>query len=322
MKRSIAMTIALVLGLSSWLLVADAWARAGGGGASGSRGSRSYSAPRSPSQVSPSRPAMPASPAAPSYASQPPAPQRSWGGMLGGLLVGGLLGSLLFGGMHGLGGGLFGGLGLLELVLIGGLALFAFSWMRRRQAGPREPAYAGAYGAAPGEGGWQSPMASASTATVEAPAEQDDLVRGIAHIRQMDPSFDPAAFGEKATDVFFRIQGAWTSRDMAPVSDLLTTDMRQSMQEQVDRLRAEGKVNRLENIAVRQVQVSEAWQERGQDFVTVYVLASLLDYTTDDSGARVLEGSRNQPVKFEEYWTFTRQVGPNPWRLTAIQQAA
>jgi len=27
-------------------------------------------------------------------------------------------------------------------------------------------------------------------------------------------------------------------------------------------------------------------------------------------------------VKFEEYWTFARPVGPQPWRLSAIQQAA
>jgi len=34
----------------------------------------------------------------------------------------------------------------------------------------------------------------------------------------------------------------------------------------------------------------------------------------------VLEGSRTDPVKFEEYWTFARPVGPNASRLSAIQQ--
>jgi len=34
----------------------------------------------------------------------------------------------------------------------------------------------------------------------------------------------------------------------------------------------------------------------------------------------VVEGSRAEPVKFEEYWTFVRPVGPNAWRLSAIQQ--
>jgi len=67
--------------------------------------------------------------------------------------------------------------------------------------------------------------------------------------------------------------------------------------------------------------VTETWQEGGQDFVTVRFLASVLDYTVNESG-QVVEGSQTEPVKFEEYWTFVRPVGPNPWRLGAIQQAA
>jgi predicted lipid-binding transport protein (Tim44 family) len=32
-------------------------------------------------------------------------------------------------------------------------------------------------------------------------------------------------------------------------------------------------------------------------------------------------GSKTEPVKFEEYWAFTRPVGNNPWQLSAINQA-
>ena len=332
MKRSIAIISILVLAFSTMVWVADASARAGSGG---SRGSRSYSAPRSPSssQVSPSRPTTP-TPAAPSAMQSPMSQGRNWGGMLGGLLVGGLIGSLLFGGMGGMGGGLFGGMGLLELLVIGGLIFFAISWMRKRQAAGSAgaPAYAGAYGSSGfGSSGWQqqssgpalpSGGSSAPTAVLEPPAEVNDVDRGVSHIRQMDGSFDPTAFGEAATDTFFKVQAAWTTREMARVSSLLTPEMLNVLQSQCDRLRSERRINRLENIAVRQAAVTEAWQEKGQDFVTVYFLASLVDYTTDESGAQVLEGSRTEPVKFEEYWTFTRPVGPNAWKLSAIQQAA
>ena len=76
----------------------------------------------------------------------------------------------------------------------------------------------------------------------------------------------------------------------------------------------------LENI-VSGEGLTEAWQEGGQDYVTVRFLASLLDYTVEEASGQVVEGSRSEPVKFEEYWTFARPVGPNPWRLSAIQQA-
>jgi predicted lipid-binding transport protein (Tim44 family) len=100
----------------------------------------------------------------------------------------------------------------------------------------------------------------------------------------------------------------------------MTEEMRGILQQDVQKLLMEKRINRLENIAVRSVEITEAWQESGNDFITTLVYANLLDYTTDESGA-VLEGNKTDPVKFEEYWTFTRPVGPNPWKLSAIQQA-
>ena len=50
-------------------------------------------------------------------------------------------------------------------------------------------------------------------------------------------------------------------------------------------------------------------------------LANLLDYTVEDATGKVMSGSATEPVKFEEFWTWVRPVGPNPWRLSAINQA-
>jgi len=55
--------------------------------------------------------------------------------------------------------------------------------------------------------------------------------------------------------------------------------------------------------------------------LVLLVYANLLDYTIDEATGTVLSGSKTEPVKFEEYWTFTRLVGNNPWQLSAIQQA-
>ncbi len=308
MKRTMAVAILVALALSPLLVVTEAWARAGGGSSGGSRGSRSYSSPSKP----------PASPVSPSQPASPPVAQPSrpgWGGMLGGLLLGGLLGGLLFG------GGFGGGIGMLEILIIAGLAWLAFSVMRRRQTEPSS-GYAmpggGSYGAS-GSARYDAEP-SGGVGTMQAPAGPPDLERGLGHIRQMDAGFDPRALTETAEDVFFKVQAAWMARDMGPVASLLTPEMQGLLQRDCDRLRAERKINRLENIAVRSADVSEAWQESGQDYVTVHFVASLLDYTTDESGAQVLEGSRTEPVKFEEYWTLARPVGPGAFRLSAIQQ--
>ena len=180
-------------------------------------------------------PAAVLSPAAPSQPTSPglqqPTPARSgWGGMMGGMLGGLLLGGLLGGLFFGHGGG---GIGMMEILIIGGLAWFAISYMRRQQAAaPSGYATAGGYGPPRPRAttrrppGREPPCRLAAPPRMEAPAGPSDLERGLAHIRQMDPGFDPRAFSETASDVFFKVQGAWTARSMAGVSSLLMPEMR------------------------------------------------------------------------------------------------
>jgi predicted lipid-binding transport protein (Tim44 family) len=322
MQRSVVLTALGAMFLATLLWSVDAWARAGGGGSSGSRGSRSFSAPARP-DTSPSSPGRQATP--PSGFQQSPAQRSGWmGGLMGGIggfLLGGLLGSMLFGGMGGMGHGLFGGIGFMEILLLAGVLYFVYAYLKRR----RQSAPASSYGyTTPREsdtGYWQSGSSSAPSATAYTPDATSDLERGLEHIRQMDVGFDPRRFSDTASDLFFRVQGAWMGRDMTPVRDLLAPEMYETMQKDCDRMRAEGRIDRMENIAVRSVDVTEAWQESGRDYITVHFLASMLDYTIDERTTDVIKGSRSEPVKFEEYWTFVRPVGPNPWRLSAIQQA-
>ncbi len=43
------------------------------------------------------------------------------------------------------------------------------------------------------------------------------------------------------------------------------------LQRDADKLKAEKKINKLDNIAVRSVEITEAWQEGGMDFITVRI---------------------------------------------------
>ena len=50
------------------------------------------------------------------------------------------------------------------------------------------------------------------------------------------------------------------------------------------------------------------------------IRANALDTVIDEATGQVVEGSATVPTRFVEYWTLVRPVGPNPWRLGAIQQ--
>jgi predicted lipid-binding transport protein (Tim44 family) len=248
-------------------------------------------------------------------APQRPSPFGGFMGGVGGFLVGGLLGSMLFGGLGQGTGGFGGGIGLFEIVLLGGAAFLVFRMVKRwREA--EQPAYAGPYG-----GSIDERSSPASVAAVEIPAGVSELQRGLGHIRQMDAGFDPQSVAGLAREGFPRVQAALSARDLAPVSDRLTARMYTDLQGQVDRLRAARQTNRVEAVDVRRADVTEAWQEGGQDFVTVYLGGSLVDYTVEDASGAVVEGSKTVVQEFEEFWTFTRAVGPSAWKLSAIQSA-
>lgn len=232
--------------------------------------------------------------------------------------MGGMLGSMLFRGL-GFGSDLSGGeggIGLFEILIIAVLLYGVYWYFKRR----RQVALAEAYRQNSME---TTPQTYGTYGTPPHGISKDDgqdLAQGLSHLRQMDPSFDEKRFLDLCMDQFFRIQGAWANRDMKSVRDLMTDEMFGILQGDADKLKSEGKMNKLDNIAVRSMDVIEVWQESGKDFATVRLCASLLDYTIDEGKGQVLSGSKTEPVKFDEYWTFTRPVGNHPWQLTAINQ--
>jgi len=318
MLRKIALwgCVALLTALTTGLFIAaEAEARAGGGRSFGSRGSRSYSRPVSPStSPSPYRAApQQAGPASPSPFGQP---QMAGGGFLrsmAGGLMGGMLGGMLFRSLGFGGGGMggAGGIGLFEILLLAGIGYLIFKFIKSRRQMAEQGSYT-SYSSLPGTYDVTPQSGQISS--------QDDRDRGLSHIRQMDSGFDESRFADQVMDIFFKIQSAWMNRDLSPVNGLLADDMRRIFQQDIDRLLSEQKVNRLENIAVRTVEIAEAWQEQGQDYVTAMIYANLLDYTTDDATGQVVSGSKIEPVKFEEFWTFTRPVGSGSWKLCGIDQ--
>lgn len=325
-----AFSAVLVMAFFTLTLVLEsaAWARAGGGRSMGSRGSRSFSTPSSPSPGSqpfnsgPGMTSPPLQPSAGGTFSRSPFMQ----GLAGGL-AGGFLGSLLFGGMgHAAPGGVGGGgLGLLDMVILGFLLFFLWKFIKRRRATNAASAYSSRSDTAYAGGGYGTSTpagfpnaAGAGGGYGEEPF--DSVQRGFDQIRQFDPAFNANELKELVQDLFFRVQAGWMNRSLDGILDLLTPEMARYFSEEFDRMKQSGRINRLENIAIRKVEPAEVWQEAGRDYVTVLFTANLLDYTVDEVTGQVVEGDRMNPVKFEEFWTFARDIGSSNWQLSAIQQ--
>ena len=306
-----------------WLgLDSEVFARAGGGRSSGSRSySSGGSSQRSPSSAPPSQQReyqQPRQQAQPTP-SVPPSTGRSFFSGLAGGLVGGLLGGMLFRSLGFAGSGMGEGFGfgdIFLILIILGIIYFVVKRFRSRQtmqmsmagAGPSPYSYPG-----PSPGPIFTPPPSDDNAGVSA-------TEGLHHIKAMDPSFHEKNFKDLAEDIFFKIQGGWTRRDLSGVRNLLTPEMFGILKQDLDDLIARKQINRMENIAVREVEIVEAGQDRGEEYITVRLYANLLDYLVDEKSAQVISGSSSDPVKFVEYWTFTRNVGGKNWVLGGITQ--
>lgn len=315
-RRMVLMAFSLFafVGLSQIVMESYVDARAGGGRAGGFRGSRSARPPARPGQsTNPSEARREATPTP----QQPSAFAPQTGGFMRGLgiaMLGGFLGSMLFSGIANAGIGGFGGsgFGMIEILLLAGAGYFILKKFRR-------PAAATNYGSMQYQDSQPYSSSSAPVQEIPAPSVNNDI--DYRSLTMMDRSFEPKQFLKTAQDIFFKVQGAWNKQDTAALSALCGRELMQTWEEELSQARARNQQNRMENIALRESEISEVWTENGEDFITVRLHANLLDYTVDAKTGAVVSGSNSDPIEFEEYWTFSRPVGPNAWKLAAVQQA-
>jgi predicted lipid-binding transport protein (Tim44 family) len=210
-------------------------------------------------------------------------------GLLGGFLGAGIFG-LLFGGgfmRMGLGfGGLFGV--LIQLVIL----FFVVRWLMRRflggRAGPTRARQPSIFGPAAEPGAGVAPL-------------------------QLTPA-DRQAFSQ----CLVYVQQAWGAADLNAIAQAATPEMMGYFRDQLATLSRQGLRNRVTDVSVDGMELSEAWSEGDTDFATVAMRFSMLDVTEDQAG-RVVDGSPTLRALVTEIWTFTRRRSGH-WILAAIQQ--
>lgn len=299
-------SILVVLGACGLSGVAEA--RIGGGRSSGYRGSRNFAprtAPAQPYNAAPQNSQQ-------SFSGNLNSPMGNSGGLMRGIMggvAGGFLGSMLARNFGNAGTGVAGsggGFGMLEMLLLAGVGYFLFRKFLQPRLAPAN----------------QASMSSFRPVAHSVPEAQDVSET----LRRYDPSFDLVRFKEERMDDFLKIQSSWNTRNLAPVENLIASEIRETLEADIGALKRDRRINKLENIAVRSSDLVEGWQEGGKEYATLNFRAQLVDYTVDEDTQSVVHGDRNQPVKFDEEWTFVRNThspvsSTNPWKLSAISNS-
>jgi len=286
-------------------------ARPGGRSSSGSRGTRTYSAPP-PTQTAPGgaqsfgrTATTPSAPTRPGTAPGVASPQRGFLGSFGGaLLAGGLIGGLLGFGLFGGGAGFGAMLGmLLQIALIGFAVMFVMRLIRGRRA-------ATAGGPQPGHAFQPQPEAK--------------QFGGMGGMKAAAPTGAPVEVGPGDYKAFEQtlqdINLAWSKRDLTALRAVATPEMVSYFAQDLRDLEARNWRNETRDVKLEQGDLSEAWNEDGEDYATVAMRFSMLDATFDNATNKVVEGSTTERTEATELWTFVRKGPGGRWMLSAIQQ--
>ena len=130
------------------------------------------------------------------------------------------------------------------------------------------------------------------------------------------PGHDWGAFEARARTAFLALQEAWSGRTWDDARPYETDALFQSHRFWIDRYRAFGLVNHVDDAAVSSVVVVKIDADAYYDAITVRIYASARDWTEDASG-KVVGGNRSRSTMFSEYWTFLRAVPGSVAPLTS-----
>lgn len=148
------------------------------------------------------------------------------------------------------------------------------------------------------------PRSGAPAASYAPPPPAPDPGPGLAALKAHDPGFSEQGFEDMASTAFFRIQEGWAKKDLSIARPFVSPSLLQRFQTQINEMNGQGVTNRVERLVIGSLDIVEAANDGGHDYVTVKVAAAAADYYVDKEG-RVVAGSTD-PKPFTEFWTFLR----------------
>lgn len=134
-------------------------------------------------------------------------------------------------------------------------------------------------------------------------------LRPMSEYTSLDPAFDQQAFTEKLSNLYVKMQNAWTDKDIEPLRPYFTDAIFAQMERQLNAYKVKGYTNYVERIAVLSVTPRGFMQSGGEDHIYVELQARIVDYTLEDATGNLISGDKTRE-KFMTYeWDVSRVSG-------------
>lgn len=131
-------------------------------------------------------------------------------------------------------------------------------------------------------------------------------LRPLHELQQKDPAFSAEALQQQFSNLYVRMQNAWTAKDFEPMRPYFSDGLYAQFNNQLQEYVRDNKTNYVSNIAVLSVNIL-GWSPQGQkDAITARVKVRINDYVLSDATGELLQGSKTASVFMEYEWVAQR----------------
>ncbi len=215
----------------------------------------------------------------------------------------------------------------IDLILFGMIAAFLVLRLRSilgRRTGFERPPQPyqpppGPTGHAPVIDGHAEPAAPASARAVPDPASP--VGQTLSRMREVDRSFDPAAFLDGAEKAFRIIVAAFAAGDRNTLRGLLADDTYRGFEQAITARETAGQTQVSEIRAIDSAAIEEAELRSTTASIAVRFVSDQVSYTQDKDGHPVM--GTDAVTEITDIWTFERDLATRDpvWRLVAARSA-
>ena len=126
---------------------------------------------------------------------------------------------------------------------------------------------------------------------------------------------------QKFSQILIEVQSSWSDQDMDRLKNSVTPEILKYFSNALHQNQSQNLQNKVENIKVMSITISEAWQEEDLQFATAILEWSALDYNMTIDTKRIIDQEDASVAQnSSEAWTFVRYKADGKWLLSAIAQ--
>jgi len=167
-----------------------------------------------------------------------------------------------------------------------------------------------------GNGFSQSTMMNRPSAAVEEQRRRNrDELFGVSdasietQIQADDPLFNKAEFLTWASDMFVKLQYAWSDRNLETIRYFVTPELYEQTNNQVQRYITNKQINKLERVSVNISRLYSFAQEGDRDILRVVLESKMIDYIVDEATGNIIRGDQATNIVNPYILTFVRKTG-------------